>query len=107
MKPFGVCPGMALNLLSGSSVDLEAAWLSLKFADKSEHEKINTSLILNFCSLFNQESYSAAQVLTLKIYQIETDKRKTRNFGYAGAGIWTRVESLEGSRARPDYTTPA
>ena len=26
---------------------------------------------------------------------------------YAGAGIWTRVESLEGSRARPDYTTPA
>ena len=25
----------------------------------------------------------------------------------AGAGIWTRVESLEGSRARPDYTTPA
>ena len=28
-------------------------------------------------------------------------------YRYAGAGIWTRVESLEGSRARPDYTTPA
>ena len=25
----------------------------------------------------------------------------------AGAGIWTRVESLEGFRARPVYTTPA
>ena len=29
------------------------------------------------------------------------------NFRSAGAGIWTRVESLEGFRARPDYTTPA
>ena len=37
---------------------------------------------------------------------VKWERRKAFSIN-AGAGIWTRVESLEGFRARPVYTTPA